>query len=119
MNGIVNRTGPHGVSIVRWSGYDCVTISHCGPNEVTTRACPTSAYVDAVCITPDCRHRASTSSSYIAVIPEQESMRTFFSSRGRTGNRETPRDMLRQRLQMRFGVHLIHARIAKYARLQD
>ena len=25
---IVNRTGTHGVSIVRWSGHDCVTMSH-------------------------------------------------------------------------------------------
>ena len=43
----------------------------------------------------------------------------YLSSRGRNGKRKTPRDMLRQRLQMRFGVNRIHARIAKPARLQD
>ena len=35
MNGIVNRTIPHGVSIVRWSGHARVTILHCWPNDVT------------------------------------------------------------------------------------
>ena len=33
----------------------------------------------------------------------------YLSSRGHTGNRKTPCDMLRQRLQMRFGVHRIQA----------
>ena len=43
----------------------------------------------------------------------------YLSSRGRTGNRNKPRDVLRQRLQMRLGVHRVHARIARLARLQD
>ena len=36
----------------------------------------------------------------------------YLSSRGRAEKRKTPRDMLRQRLQMRFGVYRIHARVA-------
>ena len=76
--------------------------------------------VNTVCIIPDYRRRASTNSSDIAVITEPESMRNFyFSSRGRTGNRKTPRDELRQRLEMRFGVHPIDVRIAKPAKLQE
>ena len=43
----------------------------------------------------------------------------YLSSRGRTGNRKMPRDMLHQCLQMRFAVHRIHARIARPTRLQD
>ena len=39
--------------------------------------------------------------------------------RGRTGNSKTRRDMLRQHLQMWFGVHRIYTRITKPARLQD
>ena len=77
MNGIVNRTGPHGVSIVRWSGHDFVTISHSWPTDVTTRACPTNTCVNAVCIIHGSRRRAVTSSSDIAVIPDPESMRTL------------------------------------------
>ena len=41
------------------------------------------------------------------------------SSGGRTWNRNTPRDMLRQRLQMRFSARHIHAGIAGPAGLQD
>ena len=44
--GIVNRTGPHGLSIVRWSGHDCVSITHSWPDDVTTRTCPTNARVN-------------------------------------------------------------------------
>ena len=80
MNGIVNWTGRHGVSIVGWSGHDCVTISHSWPKNVTIRACPTNAYANAVCVIPGCCRRASTSASDTAVIPEQESMRTFTSA---------------------------------------
>ena len=36
-----------------------------------------------------------------------------------TGNRKTPRDMLHQCLQIRFGVRGIRARIARPLRLQD
>ena len=43
----------------------------------------------------------------------------FPSSRGRTGNRKTPRGMLRQRLLMRLCVHRIIARIARPTRLED
>ena len=75
MYGIVNRTGPHGVSIVGWSGHDYVRISHSWPNDVTTRACPTKASANAVFIIPRCRRRRSTNSSDVAVISELESMR--------------------------------------------
>ena len=40
------------------------------------------------------------------------------SSRGSTENHKTPRDMLRQRIQMPFGVDRMHARITISARLQ-
>ena len=43
----------------------------------------------------------------------------YLISRRRTGNRKTPHGVLHQCLQMRFGVHLIHARIARPSELQD
>ena len=77
---MVNRTGPHGISIVKWGGHDCVSISRCWPNGVTTRACPTNACVNAVCVIPGCPCRALTSSSDISVIPEPESISTLASA---------------------------------------
>ena len=79
-NGILNRTGPHGVSMVRWSGHDCVTLSHSWTKDVTTRAFPTNASVNVVCIIPGCHRWACASSSDIVVIPEPESLRTFASA---------------------------------------
>ena len=79
INGMVNRTGPHGVSIVKWSGHDCVSISHSWPNDVTTRACPTNACVNAVCAIPGCPRRVCTSSSDIAAMLEPEFMSTLTS----------------------------------------
>ena len=79
INGMVNRTGPHGILIVKYGGHDCVSMSHSWPNDVTTRACPTNACVNAVCVIPGCPCRASISSAGIAVIPEPESMSTLIS----------------------------------------
>ena len=119
INGLANRTGHHGVSIFRWSGHDCVMISRFWPNDATG-ASSTKACVNAVCIIPGCRRRASTSSFRYCRNPRTRIHEDFYlSSRGRTGNRKTSRDLLRQRLQMRFGVHRIHARIARPVRLQD
>ena len=70
MNGIVNRTGPYGVSIIRCSGHDCVTTSHSRRNDVTTASCPANTCAIAVRIISGCRRRVHTSSSDIAVIPE-------------------------------------------------
>ena len=80
INSIVNRTGPHGVSILKLSGHDCASISHCWPNDVTTRACPTNACVNAVYVIPGCPCRASTSFSDIAVRPEPLSIRILASA---------------------------------------
>ena len=43
-------SGLHGRSIIKWCGHDCVKISQSWPNDITTRACPTNACVNAVCI---------------------------------------------------------------------
>ena len=79
INGMVNRTSPHGISIVKWSGHDCVSLIHYWPNDVTSRACPTNACVNAV---PGCPCRACISSSDITVMPDQESMSTLTSLAG-------------------------------------
>ena len=119
-NGVVNRTGPHGVLIVKWSGHDHVTISQPLPNNVTTRACPTNARVNAVFIIPGWSRRASINSPTHCRNPQTRIHEdVYLSSRGRTGNRNMPREVLRQRLQMRFCVHRVHARIARPANLQE
>ena len=78
--GIVNRTGPHVVSIGKRSGHDGVSISHFWLNDITTRARPTNACVNAVCVIPACPCRASTSSSDITVIAEPEYTSTLTSA---------------------------------------
>ena len=80
INGMVNRSGPHGILTVMWSGHDCVSISHCWPDHGTTRACPTNACINAVFIIHGCPRRASTSSADIAVTPKPESMNTLTSA---------------------------------------
>ena len=80
VNLIINRTGLLGVSIVKWSGHDCVSTSHPWPNDVTTCTCPTNACVYAVFVIPGCPCRASTSSSCIDEIHEPESISTLVSA---------------------------------------
>ena len=76
--------------------------------------------VNAVCIIPGYRRKTSTSSSDILANPRTRTYEdVYLSSPRRTGNRQTPPDMVHQCLRMRFGVHRIHARIARPARLQD
>ena len=77
LNGIVDQTGPHGVSIVKWSGHDCVPMSHSWPNDVTTRGCPTNGCVNAVWVISGCPCGFSISSSNIAVMAEPESISTL------------------------------------------
>ena len=67
INSMVNRTGPHGVSIVKWSGHNCVSISYSWPNDIITRACSTKACVNVVWVIPGCPCRVFTNSSDIAV----------------------------------------------------
>ena len=78
INDMVNSTGPHGVSIIKWSGHERASQYHTpGPTtSVTTRACPTNSCVNAVCVIPSCPRRACTGSSDVAVMLEPESMCT-------------------------------------------
>ena len=89
--------------MVRWSGHDCVTISHFWPNDVSPRACPKRLRQRGLhhpCRSPQGLHQLLRHCGN----PRTRVREDFnLSSRGRTGNRKTPRDMLHQCLQMRFG----------------
>ena len=120
INGMVNRTGPHGVSIVKWSGHDCVSISHSWPNDATTRACPTNVHA--------LTRFASSPAVPTGPVPAPPTLllclirihqRLDLNSRGSTGNRKPPREMLRQALHMRFVLYRIHDRVTTSARLHD
>ena len=118
-NGMINRTGPHGDSIVQWRGHGRVSISHSWHDDATTTRVPNKRLRYRGLRHTRCSCRVCTSSFNIALVPEPNPGDNFdLSSRGSTGNSKTHREMLSQRHQMRLGDHRIHARITTSARSQ-
>lgn len=68
----LNSYGPHGALIVTLSGHDCVSIPHTWTYDVTTRACHSKAFVNAVRIITSSLHAASIIPSDISVVMDPD-----------------------------------------------